>query len=97
MICWERVNELREEMGADDFQEVVGLFLEEVEEVLVRLQSNPDPAAYEQDMHFLKGSAMNLGPGFWRPVSRRGTQCGAGWRRISERGRNHSVLLRIQN
>ena len=34
MIDWSRVNELRDEVGAEDFEEVVELFLEEVEEVI---------------------------------------------------------------
>lgn len=61
MINWGRVNELRDEIGPEDFDEVVGMFLEEVDEVIERLQQNPDPASYEQDLHFIKGSAMNLG------------------------------------
>lgn len=61
MINWSRVNELREEVGAEDFGEVVELFLEEVEEVISRLRDNADRSALEQDLHFLKGSALNLG------------------------------------
>ena len=61
MINWQRVDELRDEIGAEDFLEVVELFLEEVQEVVDRLGSAPDPARYEEDMHFLKGSAVNLG------------------------------------
>ncbi len=61
MICWERVNELRDEIGAEDFPEVVELFFEEVEEVIGRLRQHPDPQTYEADLHFLKGCALNLG------------------------------------
>ncbi|MGR3662032.1 MAG: Hpt domain-containing protein [Paracoccaceae bacterium] len=61
MIDWERVNELRQEVGQEDFLEVVDIFLEEVEEVASRLRNTPDPATYEHDLHFLKGGAMNLG------------------------------------
>ncbi len=61
MIDWERVDELRDEVGADEFGEVVDIFLEEVDEVIDRLRQSPDPASYEADMHFLKGSALNLG------------------------------------
>lgn len=61
MIDWERVEELRDEVGAADFGEVVELFLEEVEEVLARLRVAPEPARLEEDLHFLKGSALNLG------------------------------------
>lgn len=61
MIEWSRVNELRDEVGAEDFDEVVELFLEEVEEVILRLRDAPDPSQLEEDLHFLKGSALNLG------------------------------------
>jgi HPt (histidine-containing phosphotransfer) domain-containing protein len=61
MIDWARVNSLRNEIGEDSFDEVVELFLDEVETVISRLRSHPDPATYEQDLHFLKGSAWNLG------------------------------------
>ena len=61
MIHWPRVNELREEVGAEDFDEVVDLFLEEVEEVINRLRQTPDRGHLEQDLHFLKGSALSLG------------------------------------
>jgi len=61
MICWNRVNELRDEVGADDFAEVVEIFLEEVDEVMDRLRAGPDASTYEAELHFLKGSALNLG------------------------------------
>ncbi|WP_434289737.1 Hpt domain-containing protein [Celeribacter sp. SCSIO 80788] len=61
MIDWNRVAELRDEVGAEDFREVVDLFLEEVDEAIARMQSMPDTASLEQDLHFLKGSSLNLG------------------------------------
>ncbi len=61
MILWSRVNELREEVGSDDFQEVIDLFIDEVEEVIDRLRADTDRSQLEQDLHFLKGSALNLG------------------------------------
>jgi HPt (histidine-containing phosphotransfer) domain-containing protein len=60
MIDWPRVKELRDEIGPDDFSEVVELFLEEVEEVIQKLRGN-DRSKLEQDLHFLKGCALNLG------------------------------------
>ena len=60
MITWPRVKELREEVGEEDFDEVVELFLEEVEGVIGKLRTG-DRSMLEQDLHFLKGSAMNLG------------------------------------
>ncbi|MHA6264295.1 Hpt domain-containing protein [Arenibacterium sp. CAU 1754] len=61
MIQWLRVTELREEVGEEDFGEVVELFLEEVEEVIQKLKDGPDRSQLEQDLHFLKGSALSLG------------------------------------
>lgn len=61
MIDWNRVAELREEVGPEDFGEVVELFLEEVEGVIARITAPGGAAALEQDMHFLKGSALSLG------------------------------------
>ncbi len=61
MIDWDRVRELRNEVGASDFEDVVELFLEEVGEVIQRLESDPNPGTLEQDLHFLKGSALSLG------------------------------------
>ena len=61
MIDWNRLKELREEVGPDDFDEVVALFLEEVEAVIDRLRTHPDPPGLEDDLHFLKGSALSLG------------------------------------
>ncbi|KFE35074.1 Hpt domain-containing protein [Thioclava atlantica] len=59
MIDWDRVRELRSEIGADGFAEVVDLFLDEVESVVMSLGQRP--ARLEEDLHFLKGSAWNLG------------------------------------
>lgn len=61
MIDWDRIETLREEVGEDALQEVIGLFLEEVDEVIAQLEAHPDPKTYEKDLHFLKGSALNLG------------------------------------
>lgn len=61
MIDWKRVSNLREEVGAEDFEEVIALFMEEVEEVIERLSQGANTGLLEEDLHFLKGSAMNLG------------------------------------
>lgn len=61
MIDWERVRELRDEIGYDDFGEVVVLFLQEADEVISRLgRGNPQRSVIE-DLHFLRGAALNLG------------------------------------
>ncbi|MGO4909760.1 Hpt domain-containing protein [Pseudorhodobacter sp. W20_MBD10_FR17] len=61
MIDWGRVRELRNEIGAKDFDEVAQLFLEETDEVSANLVNNTSPQAIESALHFLKGSALNLG------------------------------------
>ncbi len=65
LIDWARVRDLRDEIGEDSFAEVVELFLDEVEQVLARLSGpggmEADAAALADDLHFLKGSAWNLG------------------------------------
>jgi len=60
MIDWSRVDQLRAEVGADAFDEVVEPFLDEVDEVVRRLKSG-DRTALTDDLHFLKGSALTLG------------------------------------
>ena len=60
MIDWGRVDELREEVGADDLAEVVEMFCEEVDEVLRGLSSTTS-SELPGKIHFLKGSAQNIG------------------------------------
>lgn len=62
MIDWNRVRDLRDEMGEEDFPKVVKLFLEEAEEVIERLSdTRGETGKLEQDLHFLNGSAMSFG------------------------------------
>lgn len=77
MIDWSRVQELKDEIGEEDFADVAELFIAEVEEVIDRLKASPDPATYEEDLHFLKSSALNLG------FSRLSALCHEGERRAA--------------
>lgn len=61
MIEWSRVEELQAEIGAEDFAEVVALFLEEADEAVATLAGTGDAATLEATLHFIKGSALNLG------------------------------------
>jgi HPt (histidine-containing phosphotransfer) domain-containing protein len=61
MIDWSRVNDLREEIGPESFDEVAELFLEEVDEAVAKLDGPMTPKALESGLHFVKGSALNLG------------------------------------
>ena len=61
MIDWTRIADLRLEIGNDSFAEVVDLFLEETDEVVLRLVPGKAMHLLADDLHFLKGSALNLG------------------------------------
>ena len=62
MIDWARVEDLVDEVGAEDFGEIVDLFLKEVETAVTKLEAADDnPVLLEEHMHFLKGAALNLG------------------------------------
>jgi histidine phosphotransfer protein HptB len=61
MIDWTRVDDLKSEIGDDDFLEVVEMFLEETDQVAAHLDGPPDFGGVESLLHFLKGSALNLG------------------------------------
>jgi len=58
MIDWIRVRVLRDEIGPDDFDEVIAMFMDEADEVVGRLSAGGGLAG---DLHFLKGSALNIG------------------------------------
>lgn len=60
MINTNRINELKDEVGEDDMEEVIALFCEEVEEVLETLHTT-SPSNMAAQLHFLKGSALNIG------------------------------------
>lgn len=60
MIDWKRVVELHNEVGSAEFGPVLELFLDEIEEIVMRLSADL-PTKLERDLHFLKGSAWNLG------------------------------------
>ncbi|WP_323035115.1 Hpt domain-containing protein [Pararhodobacter sp.] len=60
MIDWSHVEELKDDM-ADGFDEVVTVFLEEVEEGVAKLGTCASPDSLAAGLHFLKGAALNLG------------------------------------
>ena len=61
MIDWKRVADLRDEIGADGFAEVADMFLEEADQIVQGLAQGLAADAVEGQLHFLKGSALNLG------------------------------------
>ncbi len=80
MIDWERVAELKDEVGDDDFAEIADLFLAEVEEVVTRMIASPDVGRLSEDLHFLKGSAINLGFSEFARLCQAGERLAAGGR-----------------
>jgi HPt (histidine-containing phosphotransfer) domain-containing protein len=60
MIDWSHVDELQEDM-AEGFDEIVEVFLEEVEESLAKLDPSAGANSLAANLHFLKGAALNLG------------------------------------
>lgn len=86
MLDWNRINELRDEVGDAEFQLILEMFLDEVEEVMMRL-SHDNPGKLETDLHFLKGCAWNLG------FSAFGALCNEGEREISD---DKSVCIGIE-
>lgn len=74
MIDWDRVGILRDEVGAEAFDEVVPLFLDEVEETLATLSTATPVADMLNALHFLKGSALSLGFRKFAALCRSGDQ-----------------------
>ncbi|SHG99111.1 Hpt domain-containing protein [Cognatishimia maritima] len=58
MIDWPHVRKLQQDVGADDFSEIVALYFSEVEDAFDRIREKGLTAT---DMHLLKGSAANMG------------------------------------
>ncbi|MFN3145073.1 MAG: Hpt domain-containing protein [Paracoccaceae bacterium] len=60
MIDWNRVRELHDDVGAEDFAALVDIFLDEADEVTARLGGPPENISTD-DLHFLRGAMLNLG------------------------------------
>lgn len=60
-IDWTRTEELRSDIGEEDFAEVAALFLSEVAETADGLSPDMAPDRLRDTLHGLKGSALNRG------------------------------------
>jgi HPt (histidine-containing phosphotransfer) domain-containing protein len=89
MLDWDRIGSLRDEIGAEDFAEVVALFFEEAEGAVSRLRQPGATAARESDLHFLKGCALNLG------FSRLGDLCERAERRAASGDVDEAQILAV--
>ena len=61
MVDWDRIRELRDEIGEEDYAEVVDLFFAEIDEAMRRLDRPATLREREAELHFVKGSALNIG------------------------------------
>ena len=61
MIDWDRVEELKSEIGEEDFAEVLELFLAEMEEGIAAYDDAAPHDRKAEALHALKGSAANVG------------------------------------
>lgn len=61
MINWNRVHELRNDVGTEDFDEIVEIFLSEVTDLSAELQATKTDHEMELRLHALKNAALNLG------------------------------------
>jgi HPt (histidine-containing phosphotransfer) domain-containing protein len=83
VISTARLDELKSEVGADDFAEIVSLFIAESDGIVGRLGGASTAAEAEELLHALKGSALNLGFDDLAALCREGEgrEAGsAGWR-----------------
>ena len=61
MIDRNRLIEMREDVGADSFLTIADLFLSEVQERLDGVEAMGAEALDNDTLHFLRGSALNIG------------------------------------
>lgn len=62
MIDWNRVQDLKSDFGEDDFEELLVVFLDEVETAITDFQDDgKTEEKTRSQMHFLKGCAANVG------------------------------------
>lgn len=77
MIDWTRIKMLRDEIGEDAFPDVVEIFIEEVSDTIQKLRDSPQIETLGEDLHALKGSALNLGFTYFAELCQIGETCAA--------------------
>lgn len=78
MIDWHRVCELRDELGAEDFLDVVPLFLEEVGAAITDMPLMQTAQDLSAQFHFVKGASLNLGFSALADLCKKGEVAAAG-------------------
>lgn len=61
MIDWTRVADLHDEIGEAGFNEVVEVFVQEMDSIVAQLRDAPEPHQLEMTLHALRGGLLNLG------------------------------------
>lgn len=61
VIDWARVKILKDEVGDEDFKEIVPLFLDEVSDITEEIKTGLTNDQLAKALHSLKGSGLNLG------------------------------------
>ncbi|WP_417250115.1 Hpt domain-containing protein [Celeribacter sp.] len=65
MIDWACVRTLMNEIGEEDFDDVIPLFLQEMDATVAKLAASKDRGTLAETLHFLKGASLNLGFGIF--------------------------------
>lgn len=58
---WTRIDELREEVGDEALEEILEVFISEIDDFLDTLKGRDDNTSLAGDLHFLRGAALNIG------------------------------------
>lgn len=61
MIDWQTASDLKQAIGTDVFNEVVTVFFTEADKTLTRMMAATTADGMKSELHFMKGSALNLG------------------------------------
>lgn len=61
MLDWNRVDNLRYEIGEEDFLAILSVFLEETDAMMATIDARMPAIEMARVLHFLKGSAVNIG------------------------------------
>lgn len=61
MIDWQRIEELKEDFGPDGLEDLLPVFVEEIQTAIAELSSDCGNQDIAAKAHFIKGSAANLG------------------------------------
>lgn len=61
MIDWQRIRDLKAEIGSGSFDKIVALFLDEADATTTQMLAATTAPDMKRDLHALKGIALNLG------------------------------------